>query len=64
MTFLGNDFKIMLDHTYTTEKYFLKKSKNSICKFKFLYSMLLCGKSLLNNQKQHAVCTAMCQRAY
>lgn len=33
MTFLGNDFEIMLDHTYTTEKYiYIKKSKNSICK--------------------------------
>lgn len=27
MTFLGNDFEIMLDHTYTTEKYFFKKKQ-------------------------------------
>lgn len=29
MTFLGNDFEIMLDHTYTTEKYIYiyKKAK-------------------------------------
>lgn len=27
MTFLGNDFEIMLDHTYTTEKYIYIKKK-------------------------------------
>lgn len=48
MTFLGNDFEIMLDHTYTTEKYiyiYIKKQKQYLQALIFVFNAAMRKKS-------------------